>query len=260
LQAGYQVAVGGGAVWVANSDRNSIYRIDPLRNTWQELPGNGAPFSLAFGAGFLWVTNQSDGILSQVDPSTGAILHTVALPTGHVDGPIAVGPHAVLVAERGPRGSIVRVDPTTLAQTALGTGFVWLAYGEGAFWAVDFSAYGVMRLDARTARPVASGAFVGNTTAIAAGEGSVWVSVPDAVVQIDPGRVREVKRFPRAGAGWALAVGYGSLWLADATAGRVVRVDVRTGRVIATIDVGPNPSDIAVGEGAVWVAGHPAIS
>jgi streptogramin lyase len=47
------------------------------------------------------------------------------------------------------------------------------------------------------------------------------------------------------------AVGYDSLWIADAT-GSVVRVDLGLRRVVARIPVGGGPDSITVGSGAVW--------
>jgi YVTN family beta-propeller protein len=40
--------------------------------------------------------------------------------------------------------------------------------------------------------------------------------------------------------------------------GTISRIDPASGNVIATIEVGRRPKDIAVGEGAVWVTVHPA--
>ncbi len=63
----------------------------------------------------------------------------------------------------------------------------------------------------------------------------------------------------------AFAIGDGAAWIVDFYAGRVKRVDPRTGRTIQTVSLpllkrlGPDgrrflPSDISAGRGAVWVA------
>ena len=54
----------------------------------------------------------------------------------------------------------------------------------------------------------------------------------------------------------AVAVGYGSVWDANAGAGTVSRIDLRSRSVTQTIVVGASPSGIAVGGGGVWVASH----
>jgi ABC-type transport system substrate-binding protein/DNA-binding SARP family transcriptional activator len=50
-----------------------------------------------------------------------------------------------------------------------------------------------------------------------------------------------------------LAAGFGSLWVAEADAGLVVRVDLRSRKVLATIPVGTRPSRILAVGGQVWV-------
>jgi len=54
----------------------------------------------------------------------------------------------------------------------------------------------------------------------------------------------------------AIAVGFGSLWVANRDDDSVTRIEVRFGQAPAatTIPVGDGPVDVAVGEGGVWVA------
>ncbi len=53
----------------------------------------------------------------------------------------------------------------------------------------------------------------------------------------------------------ALTVGAGSVWVADAGRGTLLRIDPRTRRRVGEpVPVGPSPFAVAVGEGAVWVA------
>ena len=51
----------------------------------------------------------------------------------------------------------------------------------------------------------------------------------------------------------AIAAGAGALWVASEEAGTVTRIAPRTGSVVETITVGHGPSALAVGEGGVWV-------
>jgi ABC-type transport system substrate-binding protein/DNA-binding beta-propeller fold protein YncE len=50
-----------------------------------------------------------------------------------------------------------------------------------------------------------------------------------------------------------LAAGFGSLWVAEADAGLVVRVDLRRHAVVASIPAGARPSRIVSADGQVWV-------
>jgi YVTN family beta-propeller protein len=50
-----------------------------------------------------------------------------------------------------------------------------------------------------------------------------------------------------------VAVGLGSVWVANNLEGTVSRIDPRTNRVVDTIKVGGNPTWIAVTADRVWV-------
>jgi YVTN family beta-propeller protein len=50
-----------------------------------------------------------------------------------------------------------------------------------------------------------------------------------------------------------VAVGAGSVWVANSTAGTISRIDPRESEVVSTIEVGGTPRGVAVGRGAVWV-------
>jgi DNA-binding beta-propeller fold protein YncE len=47
--------------------------------------------------------------------------------------------------------------------------------------------------------------------------------------------------------------GGGSVWVSSRQSATVRRIDVRTGRIVATIQVGTDPESIALGYGSVWV-------
>jgi YVTN family beta-propeller protein len=58
----------------------------------------------------------------------------------------------------------------------------------------------------------------------------------------------------------ALAVDERAVWVANAGDGTVSRIDPRTARVVATIQVGHRPQGVAVAGGAVWVTVRPRSS
>ena len=55
----------------------------------------------------------------------------------------------------------------------------------------------------------------------------------------------------------AVAVGLGSVWVANSGDGTVSRVDPASGRVTHTIPVGASPQDVVVAAGRVWVSVRP---
>jgi YVTN family beta-propeller protein len=76
----------------------------------------------------------------------------------------------------------------------------------------------------------------------------------DSVARIDPRTNLLVGRPVRTGASpQSLAVGGGSLWVANHDARTVTRIDPASGKVVADIPVGSEPHRVAYGAGAAWV-------
>ena len=64
------VAVDSHAVWVVNSDEETLSRIDPIRDVVVRTISSGpAPTALALGVGAVWVTGASH-VLRRIDPDT----------------------------------------------------------------------------------------------------------------------------------------------------------------------------------------------
>jgi YVTN family beta-propeller protein len=72
-------------------------------------------------------------------------------------------------------------------------------------------------------------------------------------VRLDPATLKVTARVGVGRGPQAVAVGAGSLWVANTIDGTVSRVDPRRNAVVRTIPVGSMPIDLAVGVGAVWV-------
>jgi DNA-binding SARP family transcriptional activator/outer membrane protein assembly factor BamB len=77
---------------------------------------------------------------------------------------------------------------------------------------------------------------------------------PDSVAVIDPQSSRVVGHVVVGRRPVALAVGHGSVWVANTDDGTVSRVDPDRGEVIRTIGIGAPAVDLAVATDAVWVA------
>ncbi len=77
---------------------------------------------------------------------------------------------------------------------------------------------------------------------------------PDSVAVIDPQRSRVVGHVPVGRRPVALAIGHGSVWVANADDGTVSRIDPDRREVIRTIGIGAPAIDLAVSTNAVWVA------
>jgi DNA-binding SARP family transcriptional activator len=77
---------------------------------------------------------------------------------------------------------------------------------------------------------------------------------PDSVAVIDAERSQVVGHVPVGRRPVALAIGHGSVWVANADDGTVSRIDPDRHEVIRTIGIGAPAIDLAVATDAVWVA------
>ena len=140
-----------------------------------------------------------------------------------------------------------------------------IAAGEGALWVGSDA--GVIRIaqDLSSVEPTVR-LSVGIPTAISVGEGSVWVVArpgfrccptetvgTGTLTRIDPTTNDVVETIKIGGSPAAVAVGEGSVWIADPATRSVVRVDPDNTNHVTRIPVGGRPRGVAVG-GDVWVS------
>jgi YVTN family beta-propeller protein len=81
----------------------------------------------------------------------------------------------------------------------------------------------------------------------------VTAQVDDVVGRVESATNRLVQTIKVGRGASGIAVGGGSVWVANRLDDSVSRIDPATGRVRATIPVRGNPVDVAVGDDAVWV-------
>ena len=96
------VAVGRGAVWVANRADGTVSKIDPTSGHLEgEFPVGKQPSGIAVAAdGHVWVANVGSATLTELDPATGHVIRSVS--TGAPPGGIALDGETVYVAARVP--------------------------------------------------------------------------------------------------------------------------------------------------------------
>jgi virginiamycin B lyase len=187
---------------------------------------------------------------------------------------VGVSPHSLAesegelwvtaVGDRTPsfRGTIFRVDARRARVSArIHPGrAVALAVGSDALWAVTYQ--GVARLDRSTGERTAlvrtgrwPRAAVLDATRLWVVNAAPFTPRRGSLVGIDTRTNRIVGAPVLLGRGpVALAVGPGSVWVADELEGVLIRIAARTRRVADRIRVGRGPTSVAAGGGAVWVA------
>ncbi len=93
---------------------------------------------------------------------------------------------------------------------------------------------------------------------MAFGLGSLWIvnSAGNRVVEVDPLTTQEQEPITVGNNPRAIAVGDGTLWVANFDDDTVTRIAIPgQGQTasLSTFDVGDGPVDVAFGEGAVWI-------
>lgn len=209
------IAVGGGWVWVSDSNCGVVVQLDPSSlelGAVIDIGGSGAGVVYADDA--VWVGNRSINEVFHLDPSSGEVIGSVATPGG-----------------------------------TLGLGA-----SEQAVWAVDPTNDAVHRIDtanSELAATVEVGAGPHHATGTA---DAAWVTnVFDGTVTRIDAATNEPATFPVGSSPLHVAVGDGSAWVTNSGDGTVSRLDAETGDVQATITVGEWPHALAVIGDAVWV-------
>jgi peptide/nickel transport system substrate-binding protein len=211
------VAVGEGAVWVANAEEGTVSRVDPAtRRVVQRISVGREPAGVVAGGGAVWVANSGERSVSWINPSTNTEVKRI---------PVGNGPTGV----------------------ALGLGAVWVANS------LDNS---VSRIDPESGEPVAPIPVGGTPSGVAVGLGAVWVSnaSDNTVSRISPTSGAVIRPIPVGNGPRAIAVGADAVWVANSQDGTVSRINPATDTVVATVGVGDGPSAVAVGPGGVWAA------
>ncbi|HEY2437947.1 MAG TPA: BTAD domain-containing putative transcriptional regulator, partial [Solirubrobacteraceae bacterium] len=264
VTAGVRLA-GSGASTVRVAP-NSLAAIDTQNDrVTGAIPVGARPGAVAFGSGSLWVGNLDDQNIQRVDPRTLRTLRTIAVagpPTG-----IAATNGGVWVVESnlnpglGTSSVLVgRVDPEfdTLGP-AVPIGNV-VPSGPGAISAQGNSVWVAPSTGLLTHLNATTGA-VGpqlnpnaSPAGIALGDGAIWLTDAEAnnVVRVDPTGV--LTPIPVGNGPTGVTVGGGGVWVVDSLDDALVRIDPGTGSVTARVPVGRSPAGVAFGAGSVWVA------
>ena len=111
-------------------------------------------------------------------------------------------------------------------------------------------------IDASSGRLEQGIAVGARPTAVAVGDGSVWVANFDeqTLSRVDPVTKKELTRIPAGGAPTGLAAGGGFVWVTHGFAGTVSQIDPGLNRITATVSLGSGVGDVVVAVNAVWIA------
>jgi streptogramin lyase len=226
--------------------RDGLYRLDPRSGRVRKVVGPWWSASLAIGAGAVWVADFARNVVFRIDPRTGRVTHAAGVP-GRLFGRLAAGDRLVWAPARisrrvvgnGPT-AVWRLHPRTLG---LRWGFrrscdMSLLPSGRRVWVLDTCDGTLRRFDPETGswtEPIRTGPWA---TSITSGFGSIWVSDGaivggKTVYRIDAHR-RVVTARIRAKAAH-LAADETMLWIlghGDGTTGWLRRIDPMTNRLV----------------------------
>ena len=273
------LAVGGGALWVANVQDETLSRVDPVtRTALRTVPASGIPADVAFGGGALWTFLSRDDAFTRLDPAfnetsllrmkidRSASSITPGDDCGLQQSSLAIDGQQAWIACGHTRLERVDLRNGMRSPTAFDVGgtfvplqFSDIASGLGSTWVLNRAANSVVEIDPATnVAAVPRAITVGRSPyAIAVGHDSLWVAnrEDDTVtrVRLDRGHVPAVTTVAVGDGPVDVAVGRDAVWVANSLDGTVSRIDPATNTVVNTIEVGVQPGRIAAGAGFVWV-------
>jgi streptogramin lyase len=259
------IAVGAGAIWVANADDQTVLRIDPKTfKVVKTIGGLGSEVTdIAVGFGSVWVAGGNDGTVTRIDPHLNAPERVI-----HLAKAAAVVPQPIFLVAAG-AGSVwatggnrvLRIDPRTNAVAgstpAPDAPFTSVGSGAGSAWVVAGNEH-VLRLDAASGRITADSPLPSPAAFPVVAHGSLWLVVytqKSQIWRLNPLTLEQTASVSvPADFLFGLAAGDGGvLWTADHASGDVWRIDSAGSRAVRVVEVEHHPIAIAAGEGSVWI-------
>ena len=269
------VAFGGGAVWAANVEDETVSRIDPADTTARPrtIPVGGYPADVTVDAGTVWVALGALAELVRINPEQNQAASPVSALGG---GTACTGPPTASLAIEA--GAIWFLCEQELGRFDLGTGkgravgyesgissspssvlpaFADVVYGLDSLWVVDRNTNTIIELDPVTIQKQRTINVGREPVAIALGSDSLWVANfgDDTVTRVQipgPGQTPTLTHIPVGDGPVDVAVGEGAVWVANSLDRSVSRIDSETNDVEKTIAVGNEPQRLTTGNGRVW--------
>jgi streptogramin lyase len=242
LPAGSRLAaVGRGSLWLTNDAAGTVSQADPGSGTILQTVTVGAVqekshphqegLRLALDGDAVWVARLQTEVV-RIDWAGGGTItrrFTVGVPGSARYDLIAAGGGAAIT--HGGQQDAALLDPQTgkVTTVPLGGTLAGVAFGAGSFW-VSAEDYTLARIDPTSRRVTATVRLDGQHLpgAVVVGGDAVWVFASGLLQRIDPAANRVVHTLqvgPQEVETVRLAAGAGAVWLSDATARTLLRID-----------------------------------
>jgi YVTN family beta-propeller protein len=252
---------GLGAVWVANTNSDSVSRIDAATHQIATVAVGHAPSAIVTGFDSVWVTDSGDSTVARLDPTNPA--NPQYINVGADPGGIAVGDGSVWVTDTGD-GTVDRIDPSknAVVQTIdVGDNPTGVVVAGKDVWVADAGSNAVSRISGNGNRFTAVATIpVGNDPeSLAVAGGELWVTnnLSGTLSRISLAGASSVAGTLTVGSyPTRLAVVGDRLWVASQGDEQVQEIEPGdTPRVVRSIPLGVIPGGITASGGRLWVSG-----
>lgn len=237
------------SLWIPDCADHSLLRLDaklaeakpksdkPLSAPVRISTGVGAANpAVAANADSIWILSDDKTTLSRVDPDQNKIVSELRLPAGC--NSLMFGESALWITCPS-ENRVLRINSeTTLVEKRIEVSAQpsALAISEASLWVLCLKDGKIERIDPKTdkvTKTIETGISGSSNGGIAAGEGSIWVTLPGfPITRIDPVSEKVMQQFWGAGGG-AIQFGEGSVWLTNLREGTLWRLDPK--RILATL-------------------------
>jgi YVTN family beta-propeller protein len=243
----------------------ALVAIDPRTNrVVASISVGSKPASVIVGEGSVWVGDAADGTVTRVDPTSRSVVKTIGIAAPAID--LASGGGSVWAATGG-FGTIVRIDPEANAVSArieLGNAndpivpvASAIAVGDGRVWVGSFD--GLAEIDPQSEHIVGR-IDLGRSAAqqIALGRDVVWATLDNRrATAVDATSGKGTTSFYAGTGVFAIAIDRAAVWLGGVFGGQLWKIDPVTGATLRTGSAGQGANGIALGVGGVWIASWP---
>lgn len=218
------------------------------------------PHAIAFGDGSVWVADFSLDTVTQLNARSERVSSS-GIPVGTTPIAIAVSQGNVWVSNQIGQ-SVTRIAATSgkvLATIPVGFEPGGSAVGANAVWITNPFGGTVAQLEpASNHRSLNQTAVGKGANAVAIEQGVVWIAggVGSDVIRMDERSGKVVARIPIAHESDGIVVAQGSVWTLSTLSDSVSRIAPGTNTVESTILVGDSPEGIAAGAGSIWVTNN----
>lgn len=267
------VAVAAVLGTIGTTARNHAHAITPVRGNsvavldaatgrlLGSMPMSSRPDAITFGAGSVWVSFPESRTVSRISPASRHVVASIPLDVA-AQSLASAGSDVWAVGSTLTDAflTLERIDPTFDSASRAErlplavAGDTGSVAGRGGTVLVAPRSGLLTRIDAHNGHTLGRVDPNASPASIAVGLGGSWLAYPEANLVIRVDRSGAITQIPVGRDPSAIAIGARAVWVANELDGTVKSIDPDTSAVITTIRVGHAPSAIAAGDGSVWVA------